>query len=272
MSKPLRVAFSGAGFRIPAHIGALQAIVDAGFAPIQIYGTSAGSIVGALYACGMSLADMKALSLTYDWSGMMSFNPLSIFRMGLCSGSRLLDFINEHTGGKKFRDLAIDFAAVTSDLTNNARFTFSKANAADVPVALAVRASASIPFIYEPVRYQGMLLQDGGMVSNIAADSLTVDDVPRVGIQLVSNDLKLTPNGTLTFTGLAMRDIDLMLSACESAHVTAAQAAGAKMVFIDTSYASTLDRHMAVATRERLYDDGYRETATALQIALTGTS
>ena len=208
---------------------------------------------------------MKALALTYDWSGMMSFNPLSLFRMGLCSGSKLLDFLNEHTGGKRFGDLSIDFAAVTSDLTNSARFTFSKANAADVPVALAVRASASIPFIYEPVRYNGMLLQDGGMVSTIAADSLTVDDVPRLGIQLVSNDLKLSPNGTLSFTGLAMRDIDLMLSACESAHVSAAQAAGATMVFVDTSYASTLDRNMAVATRERLYDDGYKVTAAAFR-------
>jgi NTE family protein len=262
--KPIRVAFSGAGFRIPAHVGALHAIADAGYAPIQVIGTSAGSIVGALYACGMKLDDMETLALTHDWSNIMSWSPLSIFKLGFSSGNNLLAFLNEHTGGKKFSDLGIDFAAVTSNLTTNTRFMFSKETTPDASVALAVRASASIPYVFAPVVYDGKTMMDGGMVSNIAADSLTMDEVPRLGVQLVSQDAPLRPNVPIWIGELSMRIIDLMLSACETAHVTAAQQAGATMVFCDTSYAGTLDRKMPLATRQRLLKDGYNSTRAAL--------
>jgi NTE family protein len=262
--KPIRLAFSGAGFKIPAHAGALQAVIDAGYEPVEIIGTSAGSIIGALYACGMPLADMKTLALTHDWADMMSWTPFSAFKLGFCNGNNLLAFLSEKTGGKTFGQLPIRFSAVTSDLTNNTRFIFSKDNAADVPVALAVRASASLPFVFEPVTCLDRIHQDGGMASNIAADSLVMDDVPRLGIQLVSNDTPLLPGARLSLLTLGMRIIDLMLSACESAHVSAAQAAGAKMVFVDTSYASTLARNMPLATRQKLFNDGYKATAAAL--------
>lgn len=262
--KPIRVAFSGAGFRIPAHCGSLFAIADTGYDPTQVIGTSAGSIIGALLACGMSLDDMKTLALTHDWSNIMSWNPTAIFSKGYSSGNNLLAFLNEHTGGKTFRDLELDFSAVASNLSTNERFMFSKANTPDTPVALAVRASASIPFVFSPVIFDGQIMQDGGMVSNIAADSLVIDSVPRLGVQLVSQDVPLKPNVKLSFVGLAMRIIDLMLSACETAHVTAAQASGATMVFCETGYAGTLDRNMPLATRQRLFNDGYTTTKAAL--------
>lgn len=262
--RPIRTAWSGAGFRIPAHVGALHAIVDAGFWPTQAIGTSAGSIVAALMACGMSLDDMRTLALTHDWSNIMAWSPLSIFKLGFSSGNNLLAFLKEHTGGKTFRDLDMDFAAVTSNLTTNTRFMFSKETTPDASVALAVRASASIPCVFAPVTYQGRTLMDGGMVSNIAADSLVMDDVPRLGVQLVSQDAPLRPNVRLWPVEMAMRVIDLMLSACETAHVTAAQQAGATMVFCETGYAGTLDRNMPLATRERLFKDGYNATRKAL--------
>lgn len=68
MSNRIRVALSGSGFRLGAHLGALQAIVDAGYEVVELAGTSGGSIVSAMFAGGMKLADMHELCMQMDWS------------------------------------------------------------------------------------------------------------------------------------------------------------------------------------------------------------
>ncbi len=265
MSKPIRVAFSGSGFKVPAHVGALQAICDAGYSPIELAGTSGGSICAALAACGMTLSSMKTLALTHDWSDMMSFSPLAALRMkGFCDGKNLLAWMRDHTGGKTFAETGIDLKAVASNIANEGAFDFSREATPDVPVALAVRSSTSIPFVFEPVSIGGALLADGGMVNNIPVDRLTVDEVPRIGVQLVSMELPLKPSVRLWPHQFAMRLIDLMLSACESTHVSAAQAAGVHMAFVETGFASTLDRNMPLEIRQRLFDVGYSAARAAI--------
>lgn len=263
--KPLRLALSGSGFKVPAHVGALQAVADAGFEPVELAGTSGGSIVAALAACGMSLSDMKTLALTFDWSGMLSFSPLAALRLrGFCDGSRLLAWLQDHTGGRTFGDLSTMLTVVASDVASEAAFEFSLATTPGAAVAQAVRASTSIPFVFEPVKLGAALLADGGMVNNIPVDRLKVDEVPRLGVQLVSQDLPLRPEQSLSPVQFSMRLIDLMLSACESTHVTAGQAAGAHMAFVETGYASTLDRAMPLELRQRLFNDGYAAAKAAL--------
>lgn len=268
--KRIRIAFSGSGFKVPAHVGALQAVADAGYQPVELAGTSGGSICAALFAAGMSLSDMKTLALTHNWSDMMSFSPLAALRMrGFCNGATLLAWMKDHTGGKTFAELPIDLTAVASNVANEGAFDFSRVATPDVPVAVAVRSSTSIPFVFAPVALGDALLSDGGMVNNIPVDRLTVDDVPRLGVQLVSQELPLRPKARLLPHQFAMRLIDLMLSACESTHVSAAQAAGACMAFVETGYASTLDRNMPLEIRQRLFDDGYVATKTALAAGVT---
>lgn len=263
--KPLRLALSGSGFKVPAHVGALQAVADAGFEPVELAATSGGSIVAAMAACRMKLSDMKTLALTFDWSGMLAFSPLAALRLrGFCDGKRLLAWLTEQTGGLTFGQLATDLTVVASDVASEASFEFSRSTTPGVAIAQAVRASTSIPFAFEPVRLGASLLADGGMVNNIPVDRLKVDDVPRLGVQLVSQDLPMQPDRSLSPFEFSERLIDLMLSACESTHVSAAQAAGAHMAFVETGYASTLDRTMPLELRQRLFEDGYKATAAAL--------
>ncbi|MFD1557111.1 patatin-like phospholipase family protein [Paraburkholderia silviterrae] len=263
--KPIRVALSGSGFKVPAHVGALQAISDAGFEPVELAGTSGGSIVAALAACGMALSDMKTMALTFDWSGMLSFSPLAALRMrGFCDGSKLLAWLAEHTGGLSFGQLGVDLTVVASDVSAEAPFEFSRVRTPSAAIAQAVRASTSIPFAFEPLQFGAAMLADGGMVNNIPVDRLKIDDVPRLGIQLVSQDLPVRPRSALSAIDFSMRLIDLMLSACESTHVSAAQAAGAHMAFVETGYASTLDRAMPLGLRQRLFNDGYAAAQMAL--------
>ncbi|ENZ79648.1 MULTISPECIES: patatin-like phospholipase family protein [Ralstonia] len=265
MTKPIRVALSGSGFRLPAHLGALRAIHDAGFDVVELAGTSGGSIVAALYAAGMTLDEMYDLCMSLDWSPMMRFSPWSLLtKQALCNGDALLELLTKHTEGKTFAALDVDLKVIASDLASEAEFQFSRDKTPDVPIALAARASASIPIVFAPVEHNGAVLVDGGCTDNMPASDLTVDEVPRLGIYLVSTDSPLLP-GRRGLATLAPRIIDLLLASNEESHVALDTHNGAQIVPIQTGYASSFDRKMPAETRLRLFKDGYSATAAALE-------
>lgn len=263
--KPIRVALSGSGFKFPAHVGALMALHDAGYEPVELAGTSGGSIVAALAAAGASLDWMRDQTLQRDWSDMLTFSLLSVLtKGGYCSGSALLGWLSSNTKGLRFADLQVPLTIVASDISSMAPFEFSQKNTPATPVALAARASAAIPFAYAPVQIGRAYLQDGGMVNNIPVDRLLIDEVPRLGVQLVSQESPLKA-GIHTIVDIAPRLISLMLSAQESTHVDLGRHLGAGFAFVETGYADGLDRNMAPAIRRRLMDDGYAAVRGALK-------
>jgi len=265
MMKPIRVALSGSGTKAPAHVGALQACIDAGFWPKEVCGTSGGALVAALFACGMSMSDLHSLAMTMSWAPLMSGSLWSIITgKGYSSGDALLKFMTEKTGGKIFADLDIDLTIVASDISNEVPYLFSNKLTPGMPIAVAGRASASIPIFFEPVIIGTAVLVDGGLVSNCPVDELTVDDVPRVGIDLAGKNSPLKP-GQYGLTKLAPHLIDLMIQSTEDAHITIGKMKGAVIAQVPCGYASPLDRNMAFATRARLYADGYASTAAALK-------
>lgn len=264
MSKPIRVALSGSGFRLPAHVGALKAVLDAGYKPVEISATSGGAIVASFYAAGISLTDMQELALTMDWSPMMRFSPWTLLtKQALCDGDALLDLLTKHTEGKTFATLDVDLRIIASDLASESEYQFSRERTPDTPIALAARASASIPIVFAPVEHHGAVLVDGGCTDNMPASDLTVDSVPRLGIYLVSNDSPL-PAGKRGLATLAPRIIDLLLASNEASHVALDTHNGAHIVPVSTGYASSFDRSMSQATRLRLFKDGYAATQAAL--------
>ena len=264
MTKPIRVALSGSGTKAPAHCGALAAILDSGFAITELCGTSGGALVAALYACGMPIAALKSLAMTMDWAPLMSGSLWSIITgKGYSSGDALLKFMQTNTGGKTFADLDIDLTIVSSDISNEVPYLFSKALTPEAPVAFAGRASASIPIFFQPVLIGDAVLVDGGLVSNCPVDLLTVDDVPRIGIELAGKDSPLV-KGRYGITKLAPHLIDLMIQSTEDAHIEIGRMKGATVAQVPCGYASPLDRNMTLAIRARLFNDGYSATAAAL--------
>lgn len=262
--KPIRVALSGSGFKFPAHVGALMAVRDAGYQVVELAGTSGGSIVAALAAAGMSLEEMRDLTLDRDWSDMLTWSPMSLtFKMGYCSGSTLQDFIDEQTGGRTFSELPVALTIVASDIVAARPYIFSIATTPGEQVSLAARASASIPFVYTPVPIGQALLMDGGMVNNIPIDQLIEDDIPRLGVQLVTKKKPLS-DGVHTIFEIAPRLVELMLDANENTHVDLAQHQGARVAFVETGYANGLDRNMSRAVRQQLLDDGRNAVERAL--------
>ena len=260
MAKSIKVALSGSGFRLPAHIGALAAIEDAGYTVSEIVGTSGGAIVASLYACGMRPADMKKLAMGYDWSSILHLDLWSGIRKGAyCSGSDLFNFLHRYTNGRLFGSLKIPLKIIASDIRSESEVCFSIEQNTLMPIALAARASASIPFVFLPVQYNDYVLVDGGCCNNIPVSHLSPGGL-RLGVYLVSNDAVV--KGEMGLMQIAGRTIDLILAQSEDARIDASRAS--TIVRIPTSYAGSLDTKMPVSIRQRLVNDGYNMVSKML--------
>lgn len=260
----IRVALSGSGTKAPAHVGALAAVEDAGYEIVELAGTSGGALCAGLYACGMKASALRELVMAMDWAPLMAVSPWSILSgKGYCSGNVLLKFMTTQTGGKTFADLAIDLTVMASDVSSEVPYRFDRHLTPDIPVALAGRASASIPIVFAPVLIGGAVLMDGGLVVNLPVDLLSVDSIPRLGVELTSQCEPFKP-GHHGLNKIVPHLIDLMIQSTEDAHIELGKLKGAQVVQVDTSFASPLDRKMALATRERLYANGYAATSAAL--------
>jgi NTE family protein len=159
------LALGGGGARGLAHVGVLQVLTREGLAPVAIAGTSMGAIVGALYAAGVSPDE---LATTLDVLDLKTLVGLTKFNLGPGSvlsadpfEARLREVLPA-----TFDDLALPFAAVAADLITGERVVLTSG---DLP--LAVRASMSLPVVFEPVRLGDALLVDGGIVDPVPVDA-----------------------------------------------------------------------------------------------------
>ena len=161
MVEELRVglALGGGGARGAAHIGVLAELEEAGVPIHLIAGTSAGSLVGALYSFGVSPDQMLVLAGKTTWRDLVS---LSLPRVGLINASRMETLLNDILLDSEIEDLALPFAAVACDLHTGREVVLTKGN-----VANAIRASCSIPGIFVPVPHGDELLVDGGVVNGV---------------------------------------------------------------------------------------------------------
>jgi NTE family protein len=155
------LALGGGAVRGAAHIGVLDVLERAGMAPAVLTGTSAGALVGALYAAGRSPAEIATLARGLRWTRLV--HP-TMKRLSLLDTGRLGRFLDTALGGKTFDDLERPFAAVACELTTGAPVVLSEG-----PVSLAVLASAAIPGVFPPVTRGDQMLVDGGLVDLVPA-------------------------------------------------------------------------------------------------------
>ncbi len=266
--KQVRVALSGSGFKFPAHVGALVALEEAGYEIVELAGTSGGSIVSAMYASGLPLSYMKELTMTRDWSDMLSFNLTAPFKsLGYCSGDKLLEFIKQETMGVTFKELHVPLTIVSSDIAFEDEFVFNVKNTPDVPISFASRCSASIPLAYGMMEYTDAkgthMLMDGGLWDNMPEDKLVQDDILRLGVRLVSKTSPLLPSEK-SFKAILPRILDSMLEATENVHVDEDKHNGAIFAYVETGYASGLDKNMSFDLRLKLFNDGYAAVKAVL--------
>jgi NTE family protein len=187
---PARVALAlgGGAARGFAHIGVIKALEAQGISADIIVGTSAGSVVGALYAAGYNGFQIQELSMNMeeeqliDGSGMYRCIAETVIsdKRGCIKGQALQDFINRNVKGRSIENLDKTFAAVATNLRNGQMKVFRTGN-----TGMAVRASSSVPVFFEPVPINYQDYVDGGLVAPVpvsVARTLGADFVIAVDI------------------------------------------------------------------------------------------
>lgn len=153
------LALSGGAVRGIAHAGVLEVLVEDGIKVRALAGTSAGSIVGAIFAAGVTPGEIGRLALETRWSELLRAR---IPRAGMVSGEGLERFFERVIPARTFAELRLPFAAVATDLATGRRVDVTSG-----PLARAVLASCSLPLLLEPVAEGGRLLVDGGVSSQL---------------------------------------------------------------------------------------------------------
>ncbi|MCZ8092533.1 MAG: patatin-like phospholipase family protein [Acidovorax sp.] len=162
---PVRIgiALGGGAAKGFAHIGVIKMLEANGFAPAVISGTSAGSVVGALYASGMNAFEMQEKAVALDEA---KIRDLQWSSGGLVQGQKLEDYVNEQVRRKPMEQLAKPFVAVATRLEDGERTVFARGNTGQ-----AVRASSSVPGVFQPVTIGKYHFVDGGIVSPVPVDA-----------------------------------------------------------------------------------------------------
>lgn len=190
----IALVLSGGGAKGVAHIPLLQTLDSLGIVPDIIIGTSMGSVVGGFYSAGYSGDSIAQLTMSVDWSELLggdislrdvSMEEKSEFKRhlvdfdvvegkpkmssGFLKDQKLREFLWTSTypvaNVYNFDNLPIPYRAMSTDIVNGKEFMFEKGS-----LSLAMRASMSIPGVFEPVAYDSTLLVDGGVLNNFPVD------------------------------------------------------------------------------------------------------
>ena len=149
------LALGGGASKGFAHIGIIKVLKENNIPVKVVTGTSAGSIVGSLYASGMS---PDRLELEAEILGKTDLVDLTLSTSGFIKGEKLQNYINQKVGNRPIQQLPIKFDAVATDFESGKAVAFNRGN-----VGQAVRASASIPNVFQPTTIGGRRYVDGGL-------------------------------------------------------------------------------------------------------------
>lgn len=181
----LGLALGGGAARGFAHVGVIQVLEQNGIRPDLVIGTSAGSLVAALYASGMDAAALERAALSMeeatltDWT--LPFNGRGVLR-----GDALARYVRQAVGGRLIEQMPLPLGILATDLGNGQGTVFRRGDA-----ALAVRASSAVPGVFTPVAIAGRDYVDGGLVAPVP-----VSQARAMGAEVVlAVDISADPEG-----------------------------------------------------------------------------
>lgn len=201
--RPPRIglALGGGAARGFAHIGAIQVLEEAGIRPDLVVGTSAGSLVAALYASGRSGQELAATALTMDEGAITDWAFPS---RGVIRGEALARYVREQTGGRTIEQMKMPLGIVATDLDSGAPVLFQRGD-----TGTAVRASSAVPAVFQPVKIGDREYVDGGLVSPVP-----VRYARQMGAEMViAIDISSPPDGNPTGDSfkLLMQTVAIMM-------------------------------------------------------------
>lgn len=194
------LVLGGGGTRGFSHVGVIKILEAQGITPDIIVGTSVGAAVGALYAAGYTGLQLQEISLPMQRESVTSW---IMPNRGFMSGEPLEQFINRMVKQQPIEKLQRTFAAVAADLNNGEEVVFRTGDAGQ-----AVRASCSVPGVFQPTEIQGKSYVDGGLVKPVAASvarALGADIVIAVNISNLPAN-----NPTKSMLDVLLQTFDIM--------------------------------------------------------------
>lgn len=206
MRKKLGLCLGAGGARGVAHVGFLQALEEAGVTPDYITGCSMGSVVGGVYACGVSVEHIRERFFSLKLPELLSPEFRFLRSAGFFKTDKMKKIIADEIGSTTFRETKIPFACVAVDLLSGKEHVFREGLVVD-----AIVASSSIPTLFCPMlTKRGEFLVDGGIVDRVPADLLKkmgADVVVAVDVLGETKELSALPDSTM---GILLRMIDVM--------------------------------------------------------------
>lgn len=182
----LGLALGGGAARGFAHVGVIQVLEREGIAVDMVAGTSAGSLVAALYASGMNAQALERAALEMEEAAMADWT-LPLFNRGLLRGEALARYVNRQVQGKLIQDMPMPLGILATDLARGEGVLFRRGD-----TGTAVRASSAVPGVFTPVEIAGRAYVDGGLVAPVP-----VDQVRQMGAEVVvAVDISSPPNPT----------------------------------------------------------------------------
>ena len=179
----LALAFDMTLTGIKTHI---QVLEEAGIRPDLVVGTSAGSLVAAMYASGKTGVELAALAQSMDEG---SITDWSFPARGFIRGEALARYVREQTGGRPIEQMKLPLGIVATDLDSGVGVLFQRGD-----IGVAVRASSAVPAVFQPVRIGSREYVDGGLVSPVP-----VRFARQMGAEMViAIDISAAPDGNAT--------------------------------------------------------------------------
>ena len=251
MTKPHKIglALSGGGARGIAHIGALQALVEHDIHPACLAGTSAGSIVGALYAAGVEPYEMLEIMKKYD--SIFKVVSFGLPTTGLTKLTRLHEILKKYIPENSFEALEKPFHAAIVNLNSGELEVRNSGELHKVVVA-----SCAIPIVFESVQIDGNTYVDGGLTMNLPVSPIRPLCDYVIGVDV----MPMLPAKNKELDGL--RDIGMRCFQISIAHNTAPEAALCD-VLIETPEVNEFSV-FTLSQIDDIFNVGYRATMRKL--------
>jgi NTE family protein len=188
------LALGGGAARGFAHVGVIAALEEAGIKPDLVVGTSAGSLVAAIYATGKNAAQLQQVALAMEESEITDWT-LPFFGRGMLRGDALARYINVQVNNKPIESMVVPLGIVATDLRTGLGTLFQRGD-----TGMAVRASSAVPSVFNPVKIGAVEYVDGGLVSPVP-----VRYARQMGAELViAVDISSAPEGNASDNQLAI--------------------------------------------------------------------
>jgi NTE family protein len=214
----LGLALGGGAARGFAHVGVIQVLEENGIRPDLVVGTSAGSLVAALYASGKTGAQLQQVAETMEEAAFTDWT-LPLFNRGMLRGEALARYVNTQVAGRLLEAMPMPLGVVATDLGTGQGVLFQRGD-----TGTAVRASSAVPAVFQPVKIGRQDYVDGGLVSPVPvrfARQMGADVV--VAVDISSSPENNSANDTLqillqtfaimgkTINGYELRDAEIIV-------------------------------------------------------------